>query len=72
MNKDQEEEAANELENARQVKHRQENFLAKTQRQIDLTTTKKLNAMIEAPIESSNEEDINRDKKESFLEEAIA
>ena len=72
MNKDQEEEAAEELQNARDIKHRQEKNLAETQGKIDQTTSKKLQAMIEAPIESSTDDDINREKKESFKEEAIA
>lgn len=72
MNKEQEEEAAEELQNARDIKHRQEKNLAETQGKIDKGTSKKLQAMIEAPIESSTEDDINREKKESFKEEAIA
>lgn len=72
LNKEQEEEAAEELQNARDIKHRQEKNLAETQGKIDQGTSKKLQAMIEAPIESSTEDDINREKKESFKEEAIA
>ena len=39
LNKEQEEEAAAELQNARDIKHRQESNLAETQRKIDESTS---------------------------------